>query len=167
MRQLLIKLLRQVRLVSLFLFVLCFFNQSFAGNFGAGVMLGDPTGLTGKILLPRNRAVDLALAWRTSHPEAFHFHSDYLWESENVFRSKQLPLDVHYGVGGRLLIFDDDGHHHHHDDDLGVGVRFPLGLDYKLSHPRFEFFAEIALVVEVIPDTEADFDFGLGFRYYF
>lgn len=44
--------------------VFCSFTQGFAGNFGVGFMLGEPTGISSKLWLNQNNALAFALGWR-------------------------------------------------------------------------------------------------------
>src|SRR4051812_11458789 len=66
------------------------------GNFGAGVVVGDPTGLTAKWWTGDNRAIDIALAWDLSGADKrVEAHADYLWH---------FPLEVQ-GMEGRLPLY--------------------------------------------------------------
>ena len=52
------------------------------------------------------------------------------------------------------------------NDDL-FGVRFVGGINYWTPEYPIELFIELVPILEVTPDTDFDWDTGVGFRYYF
>ena len=138
-----------------------------ATDVGLGLVLGQPTGLSGKLTTSRSHAIDAALAWDLSDDhDHFHFHSDYLWLRNAALHVDNVALDWYFGVGGRLLIYDED-HRRYHEDDYQIGVRFPIGLGYTFKNPRIEIFAELALIMNILESTSADIDGGIGARFHF
>lgn len=133
------------------------------GPFGFGIVLGDPTGLSMNYDLSRERSIDAGLAWSFGGDPGFEVHSDYLWHRDSVLRADKLIFDLHYGIGARLLSLSD----RHGTDRTRFGPRLPIGLSSSFNQRAIEIFAEIALVMNVIPATTADFDFGIGARVYF
>ncbi|MEQ9265690.1 MAG: hypothetical protein RLN81_10745, partial [Balneolaceae bacterium] len=67
-------------------------------------------------------------------------------------------LALYYGIGARVLLTDNDS---------VFGARIPLGINYLLADAPIDFFIEIAPIVNVIPDTDADGDGAIGVRFYF
>ncbi len=129
-----------------------------AGDFGAGLIIGDPTGLTGKWWLSQTRAVDLALAWDLSGPEnRFETHADYLWHFPLHIAGMEGRLPLYVGVGGRLLA----GH------NARVGVRVPFGISYLSAQVPFEVFAEVTPLLDFTPDSDTSVSAALGARFYF
>ncbi len=130
-----------------------------SGDFGAGVVLGSPTGLTAKYWLGGHRAIDGTLAWKFGHEDQLEIAADHLWHHTfpNSSASVRGWLPFYFGLGVRVLA----------GDDAEAGVRIPLGLSYMVQDAPVEFFAEIVPVVEFAPDTDADIDGGIGVRYYF
>lgn len=150
------------------LILLIFQTQAWAeGPFGIGLILGDPTGLSGKVYLNEDRAIDAALAWSTGSHKSLHLHGDYLFHKPNVFQVDHHPINLYYGIGARLISWDDHHPDHNEDDKISFGPRGPVGLNFNFKDPAIEVFTELALVFEVIPGTDVDIDFGIGGRFYF
>ncbi len=138
-----------------------------AGDFGLGVALGDPSMLVAQYRMAPGRWLDAGLSWNTTGRDSFYAHGDYLWNRPDIFKSK-IPFFLFYGVGFRLTTREvDDKPHPDKKQETGIGVRIPVGLSHFLPDPSFEFFAQLAPVVELIPDFEIDVDGGIGFRFYF
>ena len=107
--------------------------------------------------------MDLAAAWSFSNADAFLIHADYLWYKKNLFPIDREPIDLYFGVGGRLLTHGDGRHR----NSTVFGPRFPVGLRHMFHNPPLEIFLEIALVLNLIPDTDADGNVGIGARFFF
>lgn len=136
------------------------------GEFGLGLMLGDPTGVTGKYWLDEKSAVDAAAAW-SLNDEDFNLHVDYLVHSFEKLKEEPAQWAFHYGIGARLRFPEDNNGNGNENDDATLGVRVPLGLDLYPSKLPLEFFIEVAPVMDLVPDTDFDMEFGLGARFYF
>jgi hypothetical protein len=112
-------------------------------DFGAGIVLGDPTGLTAKYNLSNQNAIDAALSFG-GHNNVY-LHGTYLWLMPDIFNVEQYPINWYFGLGARII--DHDHNHNHdnddHDDGTYLGVRAPLGLRMNFDHPRIELFGEI------------------------
>lgn len=133
------------------------------GPFGVGIIVGDPTGLSGNYRLSSLRSIDAALAWSFGNNPGFEIHSDYLWRRPGLFRAETVKFDLHYGVGARLLSLSNSNV----SDKTRFGPRLPVGLGTNFNQQALEVFAEVALVMNIIPATSADLDFGVGARVYF
>jgi len=120
-----------------------------------GIMVGEPTGISGKYWLGPDRAIDGGASWSVSHDNAFDLHADYLFHDFGWFETGSGYLPLYYGVGGRLLM----------DDRNRLGVRVPVGLSYLTDTRRVEFFMEAAPIVDLVPDTEFEMGGGLGVRF--
>lgn len=131
-----------------------------AEDFGVGVILGDPTGLSAKMKLDGSHSVDGAFAYSSGKHTGAQFHADYLWDRARSWGTTQGPLDMYYGLGGRLLSYDDK------DDksQLSIGPRGSIGLNFNINNPNIEFFGELALILEITPSVTADLDAGVGGR---
>ena len=134
-------------------------------EFGLGLILGEPTGVSLKYWFDEERAVDGALAWALSEDDSFQMHTDYLFHNYRWSNSDEWP--VYYGLGALLLFKHDEGRHH--DDNKTVfGFRFPIGMSYLFeSNEPFELFFEIAPVLELAPDADLDLNAAIGLRFYF
>ncbi len=126
-------------------------------RFGAGLMVGEPTGFTFKWWQDESTAVNAATGWSLGDGH-FYAHGDYVWH--RVIQDEKLggSAPVYYGIGARLLLGDGKDK---------VGVRIPLGVNYTFEDGRFDVFVEIAPIFNVIPETSFDLSAGVGARYYF
>ncbi|MCB0408549.1 MAG: hypothetical protein KDD34_10110, partial [Bdellovibrionales bacterium] len=70
------KALLRIAILSSFMFSL----SAYAANkrFGLGIVLGEPTGLSGQYWLSKNRAIDGAAAWSLNEESSFILQSTYL-----------------------------------------------------------------------------------------
>jgi hypothetical protein len=140
------------------------------GDFGIGISLFGPTGITVKKYTTGENAWDAALGWDID--DHLYVHSDYLWHKKNAFQEKTAAMHVHYGIGGRFILIDRDDNNDKKgndddDEDAIIGVRVPLGLDFTFANFPIEFFAELALTLDIVPDTDADLGIAIGGRYFF
>ena len=133
-------------------------------NFGVGVSLFCPTGLSLKYMLHSEAAVDGAAGWSDND---INLHADYLIQNNHLMIEKGWSLNLHYGIGSRLLIGrgSDDTRDNNKPKDR-VGVRLPLGLDISTGKLNIELFGELAVVVDFVQETGATLEVALGARYY-
>lgn len=134
-------------------------TSAFAGPLGIGAMIGSPTGLSGKYKLGDGKALDGAFGLTLGKNSKANLHSDYLFHSPNaLYFNDQHPLDLYYGMGGRMKF----------DDDIILGVRLPVGLLYEVENQgEADVFGEIAPVVDFIGKVGLDLHLAIGARYYF
>lgn len=128
-----------------------------AGDFGAGIILGEPTGLTAKLWIGRKTAVDAAVAWSFSEDEALYLHANYLYHFFHDNPDLPEALSAYIGAGGKIVF----------RSDTELGIRVPVGLSYLLGQVPIEVFLEVAPGVLLIPETDADIGAGIGVRYFF
>lgn len=126
-------------------------------GFGAGIIVGEPTGLSGKLWLGGQNALDMAAAWSFKGDGHLLLQTDYVWHSFNLISVSSGKLPLYYGVGGRIVL----------SDDPLVGIRVPVGLDYIFSGAPVDIFLEIVPILDLIPSTDFDIGGGLGVRYWF
>ena len=125
-----------------------------AGDAGAGAILGNPTGVTGKFWLDGTKAVDLGLGWSSE----LTVYGDYLWHAWDVLpQPSEGKLPVYLGLGAQVRTFRD----------AEFGLRTVLGMAYWLPRDPVEIFVEIAPVFRLTPGTSVGLSAGLGARYYF
>jgi hypothetical protein len=165
-----VKLLKSTILIFVSVFVLSVekTKAESGGPFGLGIVIGDPTGLSANYMLSAERSVDAAVAWSFGRYPGFEFHADYLWHGANLFRIEQVSFDWHYGFGGRLISAEErDSNNRRVADRTYFGPRIPIGISTDFNKSTFELFSELALVMNLVPATNFDFDFGVGVRVYF
>jgi hypothetical protein len=143
----------------LFSALLLFSTLSFAsGDLGIGAMIGNPTGVSAKYWLGDGKAVDGGAALSLGKKTNFSLHSDYLFQSDGalIFQDTH-PLDVYYGIGGRMEF----------SDDIELGVRLPVGVAHRFENNEADIFGEIAPIVDFIGRTGLELHLAVGARYYF
>lgn len=137
---------------------LIFSLGAFAQKTGVGLMLGNPTGVNGKHWLNENQAIDGGLGFSLGKNSDFSIHSDYLLHSKGAFFFNDVhPLDLYYGIGGRMEF----------GDDIELGVRVPVGLAHTLEEQNADIFAEVAPILDFIGRTGLELNLAVGARYYF
>jgi hypothetical protein len=128
-------------------------------GFGAGVMIGEPTGLSAKYWLDGNKALDFGLAYSFVHYNgALSMHVDYIYHSFDVIKSKyRFPL--YYGFGARIRLVDNA--------DNSLGARGVIGIAWLSDEAPFDVFVEVVPVFNLFPETALNLDAAIGARYYF
>jgi len=139
--------------------------QDRSGDQGIGVMLGNPSGLSGKYWLEEKTALDAAVGVDQGD---FDIHLSFLWHKFDWMQAstatdpfaemvKRGELPVYFGVGPRILFADE----------TELGVRFPVGVSYLPPSAPWEGFFEVAPVLRLTDSVGLDGDFAIGVRYYF
>ena len=128
-------------------------------KFGIGVILGEPTGITAKIMLNDTNAIDMGAGWKTSGDNELHIYGDYLFHMYDVIPVPKGLLPLYFGAGARIVF--------HENDDNEVGIRIPVGVEYVFEDIPLGAFVELVPVLDLTPDTEFDFEAGTGIRYFF
>lgn len=142
-------------------------------GFGAGLLIGQPTGISVKAWIAADRAIDGGLAWSFAHNGYFHLHGDYLFHKMDLIQVAKGKLPLYFGPGLRFRSWGNDGYWHkgtYHEDGSGhvdLGVRFPVGLAYLFDGAPVDVFLEMAPTLDLVPSTDLDVDGGLGVRYWF
>ncbi|MFQ6003021.1 MAG: hypothetical protein ACE5KJ_04680 [Candidatus Zixiibacteriota bacterium] len=126
-------------------------------SFGLGIILGEPTGISGKLWTGYNTAIDGAVAWSFEKKSSVHLHGDFLHHSFNRARIDEGKLLLYYGIGGRIKF----------EEDSKVGLRIPLGINYLFARSPFDFFLEIVPILDLAPKTDFSLNGAIGIRYFF
>lgn len=125
-----------------------------AGDFGAGVIVGGPTAITGKLWLSGTQAADLGVGWY-SRPTVY---GDYLWHGWNILpQPSKGKMPLYLGLGAQVRAFSD----------AEFGIRTVAGLAYWLPEQPIEIFIEAVPIFYVTRYPGVGLDGGLGLRYYF
>jgi len=126
---------------------------------GIGVILGEPTGITGKFMIDDTNAIDMGAGWETSGDNRLHIYGDYLYHLYDMIKVPKGLLPLYFGVGARMVF--------HEDDDNEFGIRFPVGIEYVFEDLPLGAFVEVVPVLDLTPDTEIDLEAGTGIRFFF
>lgn len=123
---------------------------------GAGIIIGEPTGLSAKSWISSHDAIDAGVAWSMTNGW-FHIHADYLRHVFELIPVEHGQLPLYFGLGARLGF----------GPDFQIGARVPIGLDYMFDGTPLDVFIEIVPGLTIIPDTKFDMGGGIGVRYWF
>ena len=141
---------------------------------GAGVMLGDPSGLSGKLWLDGRRAIDAGLAYSLN--DYLLVQGDYLLhfgDMSGTLRSGEAfvrETRPYAGIGAALYLstidtglnrvgFRKSGY------AAGLAVRIPFGFEWRRA--PIGVFVELAPGIGILPSTFTLLNGSVGVRYYF
>lgn len=128
-------------------------------GFGAGIILGEPTGLDAKYWLSSDTAIQGAIAWSTSSNSSLHLTFDYIYHKWELIDVSAGSMPLYFGVGGRIKFRDDA--------DDNIGIRVPIGLSYMFANDPFDIFVEVVPIMDLSPDTDFTLNAALGGRWFF
>lgn len=151
--------MKRLLLLSIALFLVAGFvpAQETDDIIGAGIILGEPTGITAKVWGEGGLAADAAVAWSFLGDSSLYIHTNVLYH----FR----VLDT--GANNFITPYVGGGISFRFEDKLNMGLRIPLGASWLLNAVPVEIFAEIAPGVGLIPETDFELGAGFGARFYF
>lgn len=129
------------------------------GANGLGIVFGDPSGITFQHKLNERQFADFYFAYNWD--DEVMLMGDYKFRLPGLFPS-DVPVMPYVGIGVFMKIED-----HKHDDDLALGVRIPLGVEWKIPEAPITVFGELVPALKVIKRTDGDFQAGIGARYFF
>jgi hypothetical protein len=130
------------------------------GLFGIGIVLGEPTGISGKYWLSNRTAIDGAFGY--SFGDRFRISVDYLVHATTADGPDFL---FYYGVGGAMA--GDRGYiAKSRRSDFALGARGVIGASYLFKRAPLEAFLEIAPIVFIAPPLGLSMDFCFGIRVY-
>jgi hypothetical protein len=125
-----------------------------AGDIGAGVILGNPTGGTAKLWLSDSQALDAGVGFSTR----LSVYGDYLWHGWQVLpQPSEGKLPVYLGLGAQFRTVAPNE----------LGLRTVAGIAYWLPRNPVELFFEVVPVFRLYPGNSVGLDAGIGLRYYF
>ncbi|MEW6515709.1 MAG: hypothetical protein AB1439_02225 [candidate division FCPU426 bacterium] len=122
-------------------------------QWGMGLIIGDPTGVTVKYWLDRRMAWDFALGSQLSLA-GVGVHADYLFHLPVITDTPEAPLFIgggaFLGAGG---------------NQVAAGLRGVVGMTYIFSEP-FDIFMQLSPTLAISPDFNFYFTFSIGGRVY-
>jgi hypothetical protein len=150
-------MLNKVLLICTLLIILTGTSNAQQTGFGLGLIIGEPTGLSGKYWINPWTAIDGAFAWSIDKKSGVHLHSDYLWHDYRIISVIKGKLPIYYGVGARIVFATDNI----------FGVRGVAGLNYIFDGTPLDIFIELVPILDIAPKVGFDFNGAIGIRYYF
>jgi hypothetical protein len=126
-------------------------------DFGLGIILGEPTGVSAKLWTSGENAFDFAAAWSFQGEGNLLLQADYVWHIFRLIPVESGRLPFYVGVGAEVIF----------SHDPVLGVRVPLGLDYLFANAPVDIFVELVPILRLAPSTDFDFAGGIGARYWF
>ncbi len=136
------------------------------GTFGLGVILGEPTGISAKLYLQDDQAIQAAIGFAFIRA-GLHVHADYVLHPIILQTRDSFVLPVYVGPGVRLIQYDggrDDAY-------FAIGARAVGGLLFDFKEVPLDAFVEVAGVLELRFRDGDGLGFALnaaaGARYYF
>ena len=156
--------MKKLLVITLFCCSLLVLNQSVSAQqsgIGVGAILNGPTGISTKVWVNDNFAVDGALSMTLSENfQSVYLHSNLLYHNNALNEKLDLnnsSLRSYYGAGIRLILQDFDN---------VVGIRVPVGLSYSLDNAPLGTFFELAPTFDIEPAFRFSFAGAIGLRYY-
>ncbi|HEX5064195.1 MAG TPA: hypothetical protein VFV99_32700 [Kofleriaceae bacterium] len=127
------------------------------GKFGLGLIVGQPTGLTGAYDLSEKSQIDAALGLALFDDRDFYIHVEYLYYPFTLVHGGDLDLSAYLGIGGWIVTVHDPV----------IGARAPFGLSLDFNTAPIQIFLEASVLVSIVPDAHGAVRGAAGFRYYF
>lgn len=135
------------------------FSGQAAPTVGAGVMVGEPSGGTVKLWVDRDEAWVFGLGVSPANDPSVQGQVDYIlhiYEIGEAIGLTKTPL--YTGLGFRV--------NGPEDDEVEAGIRIPIGLSHFFDRESVEVFAELAPVLDLVPELKGDLNFCVGIRFY-
>ena len=147
---------RCILILGLVLLSLEVFSQK--GEFGMGIILGNPSSLSVKLWTGKVTAIDASIGYRYGSANHLYLNTDFLFHLWD-FQKEEGMIKVYFGAGAGLGFISD----------LSIGVRLPGGAALYLDNIPIELFAELVPTFQLF--GEGDFRFMMegyiGARWYF
>lgn len=131
-------------------------------QFGLGVYLGEPTGVTGKFYFAEKISFQGIGSW-SFYDEGVTLVGDVLFDVYDLSQgNSDYSLPVYVGVGAKLALNNKNS-----NDDSTFGAHFPVGIAWHSMNVPIEIAFELTPGMDVSPATEFDMGGGIAFRFYF
>lgn len=132
-------------------------------RFGAGIIAGEPTGISLKGYLSRYLALDGIASW-SFVDRGLTLIGDVTYDFLDIpLSSSSVTLPFYAGVGGKVAIRPRG----RDDHKTIVGIRVPVGVAVQWINYPVEVFFEAGPGIDLVPKTQFDITGGIGARYYF
>ncbi len=136
------------------------------GSVGVGIILGEPTGISAKLYLKDDQAIQAA-AGSAFLGGGLQIHADYVFHPYILQARRSFVLACYVGPGVRVIDYSNG----RDSSFFAIGLRAVGGLVFDFKHVPLDAFVEVAGVFEYgFKDTEGfgiALNAGAGVRYYF
>jgi hypothetical protein len=136
------------------------------GTLGAGIIIGEPTGVTAKLYVKDDQAFQAAAGFAFIGG-GIHVHLDYVFHPLVLQSRDSFVLLAYVGPGARLIQYRDG----RDESYVALGIRGVAGLLFDFKDNPLDAFVEAAGVLEYGYDDDEGFGPALnaaaGVRYYF
>ena len=134
--------------------------NSFAqkGDFGMGIILGNPTSVSVKLWTGEVTAIDASLGYRYGSANHLYLNTDFLFHLWAI-EKEEGTIKIYFGAGAGLGFISD----------LSFPIRVPVGAALFLDNIPLELIAELVPTVQVFGEGDIRFKMEgyLGARWYF
>lgn len=147
---------RSILIISLVLLSMNALTQK--GEFGMGIILGNPTALSVKYWTGELTALDASLGYRYSNANHLYLNTDFLFHLWD-FQKEEGTIRVYFGAGAGLGFISD----------LSIGLRMPVGASLFLDNIPLELFAELVPGIQLFGEGDVRFmmEGYIGAHWYF
>lgn len=136
------------------------------GTLGVGLIVGEPSGICGKLYLRDDQAIQVAVGGAFIGG-GIQAHGDYLFHPYILQERDSFVLATYVGPGVRLIQYRDG----RDDNFFALGVRGVGGLLFDFKDNPLDAFVEVAGVLEAKFAGDEGTGFAInasaGVRYYF
>lgn len=149
--------------------------QASERKYGIGFVLGNPTALSGRYNMAKDKALDLQFAFDSGN--WILFYGDYLIKFPGVFNSHEEFIEAltpYAGIGpvaaiGQGKDHDRGDYFDKRSDSFALAVRIPFGIEWMNPNPKMPIGIglELAPGIVIVPRTDGFLHGGVTFRYYF
>ena len=128
------------------------------GNFGMGMILGNPTSLSLKLWTGEVTAIDASLGYRYGTANHLYLNTGFLFHLWALEKDEGM-IRIYVGAGAGLGFISD----------LSISIRTPGGAALFLEKIPMELFAELVPSVQVFGEGDIRFrpEGYIGARWYF
>lgn len=132
-------------------------NAVHPGLFELGLALGQPSGLSAKLWIDRNSAVEGIAAWDFTRLN-FVVSMDYLLTFPDILKIQTADFPLFVGIGGLANIGTGV---------VTLGLRVPLGVLFVFARVPLEISLEVVPGLDIFPATTFLAMGGVAVRYCF
>src|SRR4051812_39262917 len=136
------------------------------GTLGVGIILGEPTGVSAKLYLSDDQAIQAAVGFAFVGG-GLHLHADYVFHPYILQERPSFVLPFYFGPGLRVIDYRNVAA----NDYFAVGIRAVAGLLFDFKTVPLDAFVEGAIGIEYrFADGKGlgpIFNGAAGVRYYF